>query len=121
MPKLCINADIQSTPCEGGVHSRTIKCKAGHATDCLRDCSEKCPSYRAAEQRKSILPEQYSPYTKSPVYNPTNAPKTTTGSSTPRQGGRVTPFNTPVTQTKGRSCGGCGQNVASQPHTNKSW
>ena len=53
MGVVCVHADIQPYPCAGTVLSRTIKCKAGQANTCLRDCNDKCFEYTPRNLRKA--------------------------------------------------------------------
>jgi hypothetical protein len=71
MTRLCEHADIQRKPCEGTAFSRAIICKAGLPNCCLRNCSEQCPSYKAARQRSPMIPVQRNfSLPQSPSYNP---------------------------------------------------
>jgi len=95
MSRICVHADIQTVPCAGSVFSRSIKCKAGLSNTCLRNCSEKCPAYRAAEYRKptptatgrSVLVPTFA------TYRDTNTKYQPTANTTTHKGG----------------CAGCGK------------
>jgi len=102
MTKICENADIQATPCEGSVFSRTIKCTAGQPNTCLRNCSEKCPAYRMKSVAKppvsAVLPSVISqqPPQRSVPYVPPPEVRT---------------IPKPAA-TGGKGCGGCGKNIS---------
>ena len=98
MSKICVHADILTVPCAGSVFSRSINCKAGQSNTCLRNCSEKCPAYKAAEYRKPTPSStgRSAPVPSFATYREANTKYNPTA-------------NTATTTTHKGGCAGCGK------------